>query len=614
MATNNSISKKTEFLDLPEISTPSNPSTDIGRLYVKDSSGTTKLYFRDNAGTETNLIAGSGDIVKEVTQLGVANNGTFTITAKTVCQVLKLTNATTSSLNVNYTTESDYTQEDSSKTLFGSGVVQLETSSSVGNGAWGSQLTPSGGPTDRVYAILANIGNYIFYWGGMNTATTLNRYDVTNNTWSTVTPSGTPPLSRFNAGSCVVGTNFYIFGGKDSIDTTTLYNAIWKYDSIANSWTNLSPSGTLPSATRNINLCELNGDLYFFGGGDSGGSQNFWKYNITNNLWTQITGATGTAPDARRDAHIHSYNNKIYILGGNRNSGSSTTVIDVHEYNPSANSWSGALSVTGTSPSPYWYFSTTQVINSNIYIWGGTDADSNNMYRYDISTSTWTTLSSATGTAPASDYGRGNFQIKDEYIYVFKTPASIYKYTALSLVYPTNTTYYVATASASSINMSSAASINAVNFTKTSNESTTTLRFIVSFDGRTTWKYWNGSAWTTTTLSSSNIATNGHNTTNMASYLVANWNNTLGTTLDFAVGLKTTDVAATPNLDNIEVVINLGGYDHQALPISGTTGYTLTAAAINGGSSTPSLGVNSTYTIKNTSGGSLDMKVQYITT
>ena len=49
-----------EYFEIYEIVKPANPLADKGRLYVKDSSGTTKLYFLDSAGTETDLLAGGG--------------------------------------------------------------------------------------------------------------------------------------------------------------------------------------------------------------------------------------------------------------------------------------------------------------------------------------------------------------------------------------------------------------------------------------------------------------------------------------------------------------------------------------------------------------------------
>ncbi len=43
------------YIDVPEMTAPGNPASNVGRLYVADSTGTTKLYFKDSAGTVTDL-------------------------------------------------------------------------------------------------------------------------------------------------------------------------------------------------------------------------------------------------------------------------------------------------------------------------------------------------------------------------------------------------------------------------------------------------------------------------------------------------------------------------------------------------------------------------------
>jgi hypothetical protein len=48
--------------DIVEESTPSNPAANTARVYAADSGGTTKLYFRDSAGTETEIGAGGGGV------------------------------------------------------------------------------------------------------------------------------------------------------------------------------------------------------------------------------------------------------------------------------------------------------------------------------------------------------------------------------------------------------------------------------------------------------------------------------------------------------------------------------------------------------------------------
>jgi len=50
------------YIDIGEITTPANPASDFGRLYVEDLAAVTTLFFRDSAGTVTNLLAPSGDV------------------------------------------------------------------------------------------------------------------------------------------------------------------------------------------------------------------------------------------------------------------------------------------------------------------------------------------------------------------------------------------------------------------------------------------------------------------------------------------------------------------------------------------------------------------------
>jgi hypothetical protein len=50
----------TNYWDIGEIAAPANPGANVARFYSKDDGGTTKLYFRDSAGTETELGAGGG--------------------------------------------------------------------------------------------------------------------------------------------------------------------------------------------------------------------------------------------------------------------------------------------------------------------------------------------------------------------------------------------------------------------------------------------------------------------------------------------------------------------------------------------------------------------------
>ncbi len=58
------------YIDIAEITTPTNPAADVGRLYVKDDGGgITNLFFRDSTGTETDLVSSGtgGHIIEDET-------------------------------------------------------------------------------------------------------------------------------------------------------------------------------------------------------------------------------------------------------------------------------------------------------------------------------------------------------------------------------------------------------------------------------------------------------------------------------------------------------------------------------------------------------------------
>ncbi len=120
----------------------------------------------------------------------------------------------------------------------------------------------------------------------------------------------------------------------------------------------------------------------------------------------------------------------------------------------------------------------------------------------------------------------------------------------VTTVYPTSTWYYVHTNTNAFASASLAAVINSVTITATTPASTS-LTGLVSFDGRTTWKKWNGSAWATHTGGLSNISTG--NTIAEVQTGLAGHVPGVGETIDFAFGLYTTVASSSPSIDGISI-------------------------------------------------------------
>ena len=103
----------------------------------------------------------------------------------------------------------------------------------------------------------------------------------------------------------------------------------------------------------------------------------------------------------------------------------------------------------------------------------------------------------------------------------------------------------------------------------------TSIKHLVSFDNKTTWKYWNGTAWTDSSLD--NLQTDGMTEAEIEAITSTQWfftggiNSGATRTLDFAFDLSTTDTAATPRLNNVSVTfimpdhwkLNTENYDIQ---------------------------------------------------
>ena len=119
-----------------------------------------------------------------------------------------------------------------------------------------------------------------------------------------------------------------------------------------------------------------------------------------------------------------------------------------------------------------------------------------------------------------------------------------------ALSYPA-TSYYIATDTSSQINTSSWGAINSIDTTQTT-PTNTDITYLVSFDNKITWKYYNGSSWQDSALA--NIDTNGMTKTEIEALTVNEWDQvfTQGT-IDFAANLSTTNGSVTPELDDIQI-------------------------------------------------------------
>lgn len=138
--------------------------------------------------------------------------------------------------------------------------------------------------------------------------------------------------------------------------------------------------------------------------------------------------------------------------------------------------------------------------------------------------------------------------------------------------YPTSQSYYVRTNTGSQIDATAMSQIT--NCVQTSSVPVnTTLKGLVSFDGRSTWQKWNGSSWAfeinNSSLNTYDFKVNGNSMAEICTGLTNL--STIGiSTIDVVAGLGTTNVMTTPTLTSF-VLTYTGAFDNASLGKPGSS-------------------------------------------
>jgi hypothetical protein len=193
-----------------------------------------------------------------------------------------------------------------------------------GSPAW-TQLSPSGAPpVSRAYhnALWDASRNRMVIFGGYQTVRPYYANDLwaldPSGGWSQI-PDMPNPGRRSQAASFFdpVRGRLLLFGGTDGY---TNYGTIWTHPLASNApWTLLSPSGVPPSPRSGATLIYDGGRdrAVLFGGNDGSMKNDVWLLDLASNTWSQTT-PSGTLPSVR-ESHSAVYDgsrNRMLIFGG----------------------------------------------------------------------------------------------------------------------------------------------------------------------------------------------------------------------------------------------------------------------------------------------------------
>jgi N-acetylneuraminic acid mutarotase len=232
-------------------------------------------------------------------------------------------------------------------------------------------------------------------------------YDPTANTWTKLNPFGMSPPAR---GACTMAYDpatrrLVMFGGRD--DAARL-NDTWAFDPAGNTWTELSPAGPVPAGRGGHVMVydPSSGRLIMFGGrsGESQFLNDTWAYDPVANTWTELA-PTGLLPPARAQpamAYDPAAHRMIVFGGWNLDN----EFNDTWAYDPARNIWTELKPDRALPPKRCGHDFVYDPSRSLFIMFGGLTGPVrlpvcfNDTWAYDPAANTWTKLSVSSDAAP----------------------------------------------------------------------------------------------------------------------------------------------------------------------------------------------------------------------
>jgi N-acetylneuraminic acid mutarotase len=194
-------------------------------------------------------------------------------------------------------------------------------------------------------------GNLLLFGGG-NEVGDLNdlwAYSPPTDTWTQLSPAGGPPPARER--HCAFfdpdTAKMYVFGGSHG---STRFNDLWAYDPAANTWTQLTPGGSVPAAREDATMAfnPGSGRATLFGGFNGSDLDDIVVYNPDDNVWIPLS-PSGAKPSGRSftDLVYDSAGTKAILFGGFQYDGEIQR--DTWSFNPATGNWT-QLSLPGDLP------------------------------------------------------------------------------------------------------------------------------------------------------------------------------------------------------------------------------------------------------------------------
>jgi hypothetical protein len=235
--------------------------------------------------------------------------------------------------------------------------------------------------------------------------------------WDPLNPTGDtlPQVEKPTVTLLPHSDDAYFFGGQKSdfaTQTNTAHNDLFHYDISSNHVTKLFPTGSLPAPRIFHGAWDLTGHSFMIAAGGSydfffqslNFFNDFWKYDVNDNRWTQVFPSGDTFPALLSFVVQKTDVNRVFLFGGVNNQFGATG--DLYVYKLLQNSVTLLHPDGPTPPARYHAYSFPTV--NGFAVFGGVNTNGqyiNDMWEYDISSNRWTQIIVNGVTPPDRTHG-----------------------------------------------------------------------------------------------------------------------------------------------------------------------------------------------------------------
>jgi hypothetical protein len=260
-----------------------------------------------------------------------------------------------------------------------------------------TELPASNAPSPRANssAIYYSAENQMIIFGGRTDAGSVNEVwilDLNSNIWENITPTGASPAPRITANAVYdsLMSRMIIWSGQGA----ELYNDVWAFNLINNTWTQLWQDGNVAGAplkrygTAAV-FDPLNRRFVNFAGfTTSGRFDDTWSFQVDSIKWTDRT--SNVFPEMRclHSASVSNDNSRMIIYGGQHNG----ALGDIWSLDLNSFDW---IDITpAIRPQGRWFSPIISTGFNSIVLYGGQNPESTlgDLWKFSLATMSWDSI------------------------------------------------------------------------------------------------------------------------------------------------------------------------------------------------------------------------------